>query len=155
MVRGSGIVAEESHTDDRIWQAIDRHRARALHGLDALAANALGGMFRARRRRLADSEYDLAHRIARDFTALGLVVHDSATNVSTGGVWLASCLEYRGVIVAWTQHEASAAVLGRHLHCELQDTMNFDLGEVLRILGYTVKVYGSGRAHVVTAPRPT
>jgi hypothetical protein len=27
--------------------------------------------------------------------------------------------------------------------------MNYDLYEVLRILGYTVKAYGHGRAHVV------
>ena len=59
------------------------------------------------------------------------------------------------MIVAWTQHEASAAVLGRRLHCELQQRMNLDLGEALRILGYTVKLYGSGSAHVVTTARRT
>ena len=147
-------MAEDSHTDDRIWRTIDQHRARALQRLEGLAANALGGVFRARRRKLSDSEYNLAHMIARDLTALGMVVHDSATSMSNGGVWLTPCTEYRGVIVAWTQHEASAAVFGRRLHCELQQTMNFDLGEALRILGYTVKVYGSGKAHVVTTPRP-
>lgn len=147
-------MAEEPHTDDRIWRSIDQHRARALQRLDALAANALGDVFRLRRRRLSDSEFNLAHMIARDLTALGMVVHDSTTSMSTGGVWLTPCSEYRGVIVAWTQHEASAAALGPRLHCELQQEMNFDLGEALRILGYTVKVYGSGRAHVVTAPRP-
>lgn len=148
-------MAEESHTDDRIWRTIDQHRARALQRLDALAANALGGVFRARRRRLSDSAYDLAHTIARDLTALGVVVHDSSTSLSAGGIWLTPCPEYRGVIVAWTQHEASAAVLGPRLHCELQQKMNSDLGEALHILGYTVKLYGSGRAHVVTAARPT
>ena len=147
-------VAEESHTDDRIWRTIDQHRARALQRLDGIAANALNGQFRVRRRRLSDSEYNLAHMIARDLTALGMVVHDSSTSLSTGGVWLTPCPEYRGVIVAWTQHEASAAVLGRRLHCELQLKTNSDLGEALRMLGYTVKVYGSGRAHVVTTPRP-
>ena len=147
-------MAEDSHTDDRIWRTIDQHRARALQRLDGLAANALGGVFRARRRKLSDSEYNLAQMIARDLTALGMVVHDSSTSMSTGGVWLTPCPEYRGVIVAWTQHEASAAVFGRRLHCELQQAMNFDLGEALRILGYTVKVYGLGKAHVVTTPRP-
>ena len=147
-------MAEESHTDDRIWRTIDQHRARALQRLDGLAVNALGGLFRMRRRRLSDWEYHLAHTLARDLTALGTVVHDSATSMSTGGVWLTPCPEYRGIIVTWTQHEASAAVLGRRLHCELQQKMNADLGETLRMLGYTVKIYGSGNAHVVTTPRP-
>ena len=84
-------VAEESHTDDRIWRTIDQHRARALQRLDGIAANALNGQFRVRRRRLSDSEYNLAHMIARDLTALGMVVHDSSTSLSTGGVWLTPC----------------------------------------------------------------
>ena len=148
-------MAEESHTDDRIWRAIDAHRARALYQLDATAANALGDLFRARRREASpELRYDLARMIARDLTALGMVVHDSATSVWSGGVWLAPCPEFSGVIVVWTQHDASAAVLGPALHHDLQETMNFDLAEVLRMLGYTVKAYSSGGAHVVTAPRP-
>ena len=91
--------------------------------------------------------------LARDLTALGMVVHDSSKSVGAGGVWLAPCPDDVGVIVVWTQHDASAAVLGSRLHRDLQETMNFDLAEVLRILGYAVKVYGSGAAHVVTAPR--
>jgi hypothetical protein len=146
-------VADESHTDHRIWRAIDDHRARALHQLDALAANALGDLFRGRRPKPSDAQYELARTIARDLTALGMVVHDSAKSVSNGGVWLAPCPDYPAVLAAWTQHEASAAVLGARLHRDLQETMNYDLAEVLRILGYTVKTYGSGRAHVVIAPR--
>jgi hypothetical protein len=149
-------MAEESHTDDRIWRAIDAHRARALYQLDAAAANALGDLFRAQRREARSQvRYDLARMIARDLTALGMVVHDSATSVSSGGVWLAPCPEFSGVIVVWTQHDASAAVLGASLHRDLQETMNFDLADILRTLGYTVKVYSSGAAHVVTAPRST
>ena len=147
-------MAEESHTYDRICRAIDQHRARALQQLDALAANALGDLFPSRRRASSsDCDHALAHMLARDLTALGMVVHDSSRSVTTGGVWLAPCVDYPGVIVAWTQHDASAAVLGARLHRELQETMNFDLSEVLRILGYTLKVYGSGGAHVVTASR--
>ncbi|MEW6471541.1 MAG: hypothetical protein AB1679_04670 [Actinomycetota bacterium] len=144
----------EEHTDHRIWRAIDDHRARALHQLDALAANALGDLFLSRRQKPSDTaQYKLARKIARDLTALGMVVHDSAKSVSTGGVWLAPCPDYPAVLAAWTQHEASAAVLGARRHRDLQETMNYDLAEVLRLLGYTVKTYGSGRAHVVIAPR--
>lgn len=147
-------MAEESHTDDRIWRAIDEHRARALQQLDAVAANALGDLFPSRRRMSSsDGNHVLARLLARDLTALGMVVHDSSKSVPTGGVWLAPCPDGPGVMVVWTQHDASAAVLGSRLHRDLQETMNFDLAEVLRILGYAVKVYGSGGAHVVTAPR--
>ena len=144
-------MAEESHTGDRIWRAIDEHRARSLHQLHALAANALGGLFPVRRSSASDSEYELARMIARDLTAIGLVVHDSARSVSTGGVWLAPCGEPPGVLVAWTQHDASVEVLGQRLQRDLQETMNFDIAEALRILGYTVKGYGIGSAHVITA----
>jgi hypothetical protein len=82
-------VAEEFHAARRIWRAIDDHRARALHHLDALAANALGGLFRARDSKPSDFRYELARMIARDLTARGMVVHDSANSVSAGGVWLA------------------------------------------------------------------
>ena len=144
---------DEEHTD-RIWRAIDQHRARALQQLDALAANALGDLFASRRRAPSnDRHHGLAYMLARDLTALGMVVHDSSKSVSTGGVWLAPCPDYPGVIVVWTQHDASAAVLGARLHRDLQGAMNFELSEVLRILGYTLNVYGSGGAHVVTAPR--
>jgi hypothetical protein len=147
-------VTEESHTDDRIWRAIDQQRARALQRLDAIAANALGDLFPSRRRASSPGrDHALARMLARDLTALGMVVHDSSKSVGAGGVWLAPCPDDVGVIVVWTQHDASAAVLGSRLHRDLQETMNFDLAEVLRILGYAVKVYGSGAAHVVTAPR--
>jgi hypothetical protein len=146
-------VAEEFHTYDRIYRAIDEHRARALQQLDALVGNALGDLFRSRRRASSDSDHKLARMLARDLTALGMVVHDSSKSVVTGGVWLAPCAEGPGVIVVWTQHDASAAVLGSRLHRDLQATMNFDLYEILRMLGYTVEVCGSGGAHVVTAPR--
>jgi hypothetical protein len=89
-----------------------------------------------------------------DLTALGMVVHDSATSVPTGGVRLAPCSEFSGVIVVWTEHDASAAVLGAALHRDLQETMNIDLVEVLRMLRYTVQGYSCGAAHVVTAARP-
>lgn len=151
MSKESWPVAEESHTDDRFGRAIDEQRARSLHQLHALAANALGDLFPARRgRRSPDFGYELARTIARDLTALGMVVHDSARSVSTGGVWLAPCVEYPGVIVTWTQHEASATVLGPRLQRDLQETMNFDISEALRMLGYTVKGYGIGSAHLVT-----
>ena len=91
--------------------------------------------------------------LARDLTALGMTVHDSSKSVATGGVWLAPCPEHVGVIVVWTQHDASAAVLGSLLHRDLQETMNIDLAEVLRILGYALRAYGSGGAHVVIASR--
>lgn len=147
-------MAEGSGTDDRIWRAIDQHRARALHELDAVAANALGDLFPSRRgASSSDPDHDLACMLARDLTALGMVVHDSSKSVAAGGVWLAPCPDHSGVIVAWTQHDASAAVLGADLHGDLQETLNFDLNEVLRILGYAVKAYGTGGAHIVTAPR--
>jgi hypothetical protein len=147
-------VAEESHTEHRVWRAIDQQRARALQQLDAVATNALGDLFPAPRRSdTASSHHVLARMLARDLTALGMVVHDSSTSVAAGGVWLAPCPDHPGVIAVWTQHDASAAVLGSRLHCDLQETMNFDLSEVLRILGYTVRVYGGGGAHVVTAAR--
>jgi hypothetical protein len=147
--------ADDSHTDHRVWRAIDQHRARALQQLDALAANALGDLFPSPRSSdpAPSDDYVLARMLARDLTALGMVVHDSSRSVATGGVWLAPCVDYPGVIAVWTQHDASAAVLGSSLHCDLQETMNFDLSEVLRILGYTVRPYGSGGAHVVTAAR--
>jgi hypothetical protein len=135
------------------WRAIDEHRARALQELDALAANALGDLFPSHRRVSSDSDHRLARMLARDLTALGMVVHDSSKSVGTGGVWLAPCADGPGVIVVWTQHAASAAVLGSRLHRDLQETMNFDLYEVLRLLGYAVKVCSGGGAHVVTAPR--
>ena len=91
--------------------------------------------------------------LARDLTALGMVVHDSSKSVTAGGVWLGPCPDHPGVIVAWTQHDASAAVLGGDLHRDLQETLNFGLDDALRILGYAVKTYGTGGAHVVTAPR--
>jgi hypothetical protein len=61
-------VAEESHTAHRIWRAIDDHRARALHQLEARAANALGDLFPVRRLEPSDSRYDLARMIARGCT---------------------------------------------------------------------------------------
>ena len=147
-------MAEESHIEGRIWRAIDEHRARTLQQLDAVAANALGDLFPAQRRESSsDCDHDLARMLARDLTALGLVVHDSSKSMATGGVWLAPCPDYPGVLVVWTQHDASAAVLGPRLYRDLQETMNFDLSQVLRILGYTVNVYGIGGSHVVTAAR--
>jgi hypothetical protein len=115
-----------------------------------MAANALGDLFaRLPREPASDSTHELGKSLARDLTALGLIVHDSSTSVPTGGVWLAPCLERPGVIVSWTQHDASAAVLGPRLHCDLQETMNFDLCGVLRLLGYTVRPYDTGGAHLV------
>jgi hypothetical protein len=147
-------MAKKPHTDDWIWRAIDEHRARALQHLDAVAANALGDLCASRRRGMSsDDDYVLARMLARDLTALGMVVHDSSKSVGTGGVWLAPCPDHAGVLVVWTQHEASAAVVGSRLHLDLQETMNFDLSEVLRILGYTLEVYGTGGAHVVIAGR--
>lgn len=117
-------MAEESHADDRIWRAVDQHRARALQQLDALAANALGDLFPSRRRASSpDRHHGLAHMLARDLTALGMVVHDSSRSVSTGGVWLAPCPDYPGVIVVWTQHDASAAVLGARLHRMVEEVL--------------------------------
>ena len=146
-------MAEESHTDDRIVRTIAQHRARALQQLDGVAAKALGDLFPSRRRARSTSDHGLARRLARDLTALGMAVHDSSRSAATGGVWLAPCPDGPGVMVVWTQHEASAAVLGPRLHRDLQVTMNFDLCEVLRLLGYAVKAYDSGQGHVVTAPR--
>ena len=147
-------MAEESHTADRIWRAIDEQRARSLHQLDAVAAKSLGDLFPSRRwAASSDCDRVLARMLARDLTAVGMVVHDSSKSVTTGGVWLGPCPDHPGVIVVWTQHDASAAVLGARLHRDLQETMNFDLSEVLRLLGYTPRVYGSGGAHIVTAPR--
>lgn len=147
-------MAEEPHTADRIWRAIDEQRARSLQQLDAIAAKSLGDLFPSRRwAASSDCGRVLAHMLARDLTALGMVVHDSSKSVTTGGVWLGPCPDERGVIVVWTQHDASAAVLGARLHRDLQETMNFDLSEVLRLLGYTLRAYGSGGAHIVTAPR--
>lgn len=153
-LRGDVTVAEESDTYDRIWRAVDEHRADALQQLDAVASNAMGDLFSSRRRdSSSDPDHKLARMLARDLTALGIVVHASSKSVPTGGVWLGPCIDHPGVIVTWTQHAASAAVLGSARHRDLQETMNFDLSEVLRTLGYTVKAYGGGGAHLVTASR--
>lgn len=147
-------MAEEPHTDDRISRAIAEQRARAIHELESVAVNSLGDLFRSLRRvATPDPSHQLAYRLARDLTALGLVVHDSSKSVSTGGVWLGPCLDDEGVLVTWTQHDASAAVLGARRHLDLQETLNFDLCEALRILGYTVQPYDGGSAHVVTDPQ--
>lgn len=144
-------MAEESNTRGRIWRAIEGHRARALQQLDAAAAGALRDLFPRSRASVPEPIHDLARMLARDLTALGFVVHDSSMAVAAGGVWLAPCQDGPGVIVSWTQHDASAAVLGCKLHRDLQQIMNFDLHVVLRMLGYTVRRSGGGGANVVLA----
>ena len=81
-------MADESHADSRIWRAIEEHRARALHQLDSVAANALGDLFaRLPREPAFDATHELAKSLARDLTAAGITVHDSSTSLPTGGVW--------------------------------------------------------------------
>lgn len=140
-------MAEKRDAPGRIWRAVETARARALQRLDAAARNAVQAPFGA-----TPFVTDLAHRLARDFTAMGLIVHDSPQSITSGGVWLGECPEYPAVIASWTQHTASAAVLGTLRHLDMQTTMNFNLYEIVRLLGYTARLYGPGGAIVVLAP---
>ncbi len=138
------IVAGEQDAPGRIWRAVEAARARALQRLDASAGNAVQPPFGK-----TPFVTNLARKLARDLTAVGLVVHDSAKSVTDGGVWLGECPDYPAVIATWTQHTASAAVLGALRHLDLQTTMNFNLYEIVRLLGYAARPYGPGGAVVV------
>ena len=148
-------MSERFDSAEHIARAIDQHRARALLRLDGMATNAVGRTFDS----CSSSEHsafvaDLASTIARDLTALGLLAHTSAHGAVPGGVWLAPAPDRPGVIVSWTQHEASAAVLGPSLHLRLQRQMNLALFEILLALHYPAEEYGGGGAHIVIGFRP-
>lgn len=71
-----------------------------------------------------------------------------------GGVWLAVSTEFDGIIVSWTQHDASVGVLGLRVHDDIQREMRLTLYEILHTLGYHFRSYGAGEAYVVTGFRP-
>ena len=96
----------------------------------------------------------LAEMLARDLTAIGLMSHDRTEDAALGGVWLAISPDLTGVVLSWTQHDASVAVLGLPMHDEMQRQMRISLHEILHTLGYQCCAYGAGEAFLVTDFRP-
>jgi len=144
-------MSEPSFSDDRFRRAVDDLRLRAVRRLDALAGEALGKSFSAGAAPgTAAFVTELARRVARDLTAIGLSVADHTHAAVPGGVWLAPAPDLPGVIVSWTQHDASATAFGLRMHGELQRQLNLILFEVLHTLGYAVERYGPGGAHIIT-----
>jgi hypothetical protein len=146
-------MSGQSHSEDRLERTMDQQRTRAVEELESLAAASLGRTFGTPAAPGNTALADLARTLARDLTAVGFVVHDDAIGPIPGGVWLAPAPDTPGVIVTWTQHEASAAVLGFPMYCELQRQLSLDVFEVLHGLGYPVRLY-RGSAHIVTDFRP-
>lgn len=149
-------MSEPFPRDDRFGRTIDEQRSRALSRLDAATTSAVSKHFAAAAGPGTDDAFvtDLARRLARDLTAIGLGVSDYTCGAVPGGVWLAPAPDRPGVIVTWTQHDASALALGPRMHSELQRAMNMILFEIIHSLGYSVERYGPCGAHVVTRFRP-
>ena len=152
--RTGSAMSEPSHPHDRadrIARTINEHRTQALKRLDAQAHAALGKRFPAASGpETAKFILDLARMVARDLTAIGWPVSDYTRDAVPGGVWLAPSPDALGVIVTWTQHDASVTAFGPRMHCELQRQMNFIVFEVLHTLGYALERYGGGGAHIIT-----
>ncbi len=147
-------MSEPPHRHERpdpIGRSIDEQRVRALQRLDAQADAALGKAVPAGSPG-GTSQFilRLARVVARDLTAIGLTVADDTAETIAGGVWLAPSPDRHGIIVTWTQHEASAGAFGIRMHSELQRQMNLILFEILHTLGYGLERYGSGDAHIIT-----
>lgn len=96
----------------------------------------------------------LAEMLARDLTAIGLMSDDRTEDAALGGVWLAISSDPTGIVISWTQHDASVAVLGVPMHDEIQRQMRLSIHEILHTLGYQYCAYGAGEAFVVTGFRP-
>ena len=122
-------MRDQSPSDDQISRAVDEHRTRALQRLDRDAATAvtkaLAGCSPQRSRAVANLARMLARMLARDLTPIGLSSQRTVDAI-LGGVWLAVAPDIAGIVVAWTQHDASVAVLGVPMHDEIQRI--FDIG---------------------------
>jgi hypothetical protein len=145
--------AEPQH-DDWPWRDVEQHQARALKRLDADADNAplADGSGAPLSPPGAQAAADLARAVAQDVLAAGFTVHDCAGK-APGGVCLTPSSDGKGVLVAWTQHDAAEAVFGYGRHRDLQEHMNYALADALTMLGYPVEGYGHASAHIVTGPR--
>ncbi len=141
-------------SDDGIWRAVADDRTRALQRLDAMASTAVGKALGASSEKPSGLIAYLAEMLARDLTAIGLMSHDRTEDAALGGVWLAISPDLTGVVLSWTQHDASVAVLGVPMHDEIQRQMRSSLHEILHTLGYRFCSYGAGVAFVVTGFRP-
>ena len=141
-------------SDDGIWRAVADDRTRALQRLDALASTAAGRALASSSETPSGLVTYLAEILARDLTAIGLMSHDRTEDAALGGVWLALSPDLTGVVLSWTQHDASVAVLGVPVHDEIQRQMRITLHEILHTLGYQYRLYGVGEAFVVTGLRP-
>jgi hypothetical protein len=140
--------------EDQFDRAIEEQRNQALRRLEALSAAALGKAFAlSAPLGTVDFVVELARMVARDLTAIGFVVHDHSHGAVPGGVWLGPAPDACGVIVTWTQHDASATLFGFPLQNELQRQRNLDLFETLHTLGYPVRAYSAGGAQLVTGFR--
>ena len=140
-------------SDDGLWRAVADDRSRALR-LDALASSAVGKALESSSENPSGMVAYLAEMLARDLTAVGLMSHDRTEDAALGGVWLAISPDLTGVVLSWTQHDASVAVLGVPMHDEIQRQMRLTLHEILHTLGYQYRGYGAGEAFVVTGLRP-
>ncbi len=97
---------------------------------------------------------DLTRAMARDLIAAGFAIHDCAGKAPGGGVCLTPAANAQGVIVTWTQHDASEAALGYSRYADLQEQMNYALADVLTTMGYPVEGFGQATARLVRGPRP-
>lgn len=151
-------MSDQSAADegDQRWRDIEQDQLRALKRLDADVAGV----------RLSDGFgtplvppgtepiADLARALARDLIAAGFEIHDCAAKAPGGGVCLTPGADAGGVIVTWTQHDASEAALGYGRHADIQEQMNYAVADVLTTIGYPVEEFGQAGANLVTGPRP-
>ena len=141
---------------DQVWRDIEQDQLRALKRLDADAdcaplADAFGMPLAAQG---TEPLADLTRALARDLIAAGFNIHDCAGKVPGGGVCLTPGSSAEGVIVTWTQHDASEAAFGYSRHTDLQEQMNCGLADLLTTMGYPIEDFGQASAHIVTGPRP-
>ena len=146
---------EPAPDGDQVWHDIERDQLRALKRLDADAERAplADGVGMPLSPPGTDPLADLTRAVARDLIAAGFAVHDCAGKAPSGGVCLTPAANAQGVIVTWTQHDASEAAFGYSRYSDLQEQMNYALADVLTTLGYPVGGYGQATAHLVTGPR--
>jgi hypothetical protein len=103
-------MSEQEPSDDRIWRAL-ADRTRALQRLDSIASTAVGKTLAGSFRKLSALVTDLAEMLIRDLTAIGLMSHDRTGDAVLGGGVLTVSPDVGGVLISWTQHDASVAVL--------------------------------------------
>ena len=156
MAEASPVSDEPAPDGDEVWRDIEQDQLRALKRLDADADRAAlaDGFGMPLAPPGTEPLADLTRAVARDFIAAGFAVHDCAGKAPGGGVCLTPAADARGVIVTWTQHDASGAAFGYNRYSDLQEQMNYALADVLTTLGYPVDGFGQATAHLVTGPRP-